>query len=141
MLNRKLNKIKKNVKKIAAKSVKVGVPASAAPYQDGMSTAVVAAVHEYGSLVRNVPPRPFIRPGGEKTIAILPKVIRQYSKELASGKMQADQFWGIVGTLGVGNIRGIWDDNNWAPLKHNPENRQPLLDTGHLKGSITYQVI
>lgn len=138
---RKLNKLSSIIKKIAAKGVKVGVPASTANYEEGMSTVVVAAVHEYGSIHMNIPARPFIRPGVKKTIDRLPKLIKVNIPAILDGSMKPKQFWGIVGTLAQSDVRGMWDDNDWAPLKNNNDpNRQILLDTGHLRQSITYQV-
>ncbi|MCP4055121.1 MAG: hypothetical protein GY739_19190 [Mesoflavibacter sp.] len=140
--------LEKKLKKLQGKTIKVGVPASTAPYENGISTAVIAAVHEYGSLTRNVPARPFLRPGVANAIPKINKLLQIKLPDFVEGSINADGVFTLVGEIARSEIVRMWDNNNWSPLKSKSAqkavekgNRQILLDTGHLKNSITYQVI
>lgn len=140
--------LEKKLKELQGKTIKVGVPASTAPYEDGISTAVIAAVHEYGSLTRRIPARPFLRPGVANAIPKINKLLQIKLPDFVSGSINADGVFTLVGEIARSEIVRMWDNNNWTPLKSQSAqkavekgDRQILLDTGHLKNSITYQVI
>lgn len=140
--------LEKKLQELQGKTIKVGVPSSTAPYEDGISTAVVAAVHEYGSLTRRIPARPFLRPGVANAIPKINKLLQIKLLDFVSGSINADGVFALVGEVARSEIVRMWDNNNWSPLKSKSAqkavekgDRQILLDTGHLKNSITYQVI
>jgi hypothetical protein len=143
-----LEQTKKKLQYLKRLNLKAGVPSSAAPYEDGISTAVVAAVHEWGSLARNVPARPFLRPGIANAMPKISKLLEIKLPEYISGSITANNLYSLIGELVVAEITAMWDKNNWSPLSSKSAqkavekgNRQILFDTGHLKNSITYQLI
>ena len=137
-----LNKVKKKITKVEQQSVKIGVPAGAAPYKDGTSTAVIAAVHEFGSITKNIPARPFLRPGFQNSMPKINKLVKIYGDTLDSQTLYEQ-----IGITVESEVVKMWENNNWSPLKNKKNQkavakgeRQILLDTGHLLNSITYQV-
>ena len=143
-----INRLKNKITKLDQYSVKVGVPSGAAPYKDGTSTAVIAAVHEFGSPVNNIPARPFLRPGTQNAMPKVKKLLEVSVGKITSGEINHKDLYAQIGMITESEVVKMWDNNNWAPLKNKKNqksvtegNRQILLDTGHLKNSITYQII
>lgn len=135
-----LEALKKNV-------VKVGLPAKVggnAHSGSSLTLAQMGAVHEYGSPENNIPKRSFLREPMINHTAQIKKFIDKKIEDVALGanyKQALDQ----IGLFGVNISKRSFRDNNWKPnapatLKQKGTNKSPLIDSGQLFQSITFDV-
>jgi len=125
-----------------APTLLVGVPKSAGNYEDGVHTATVAAVQEFGSADGRIPERSFLRAGIEDG---RDKIIKAYEKvlpQVSDGKMDIETAQSLVGEIAVGHIKERISDGISPPNAQSTIDAKgsstPLIDTGHLRQSITY---
>lgn len=78
-----LPKLKGNLKAINALEVLVGVPAAKTARKDGTTNASLAMIHDTGSPARNIPARPFMKPGIE---AAKPEIVKAMKEGAVEGK-------------------------------------------------------
>ena len=138
-----------------AKEVRVGFLAEA-KYPDGTSVAMVAAIQNFGAPAAGIPPRPFFRNAIAKHKDEWPKAI---SELLVDNDYDALRTLQQTGEAIAGQIRQSLVDTNEPPLKaatlrargvasdlvYNPKDSRtfgakPLIDTGNMLDSISYQV-
>jgi hypothetical protein len=127
----------------ANRSVLVGVPAGKIE-PDGTTMALVAAVQEFGSPENNIPERPFLRMG---IAAGRPRFERLNSGNLRlilAGRKTVTRALEELGNLAAGEVKRGMVTLKFEPLKPATIARKgssrPLIDTGNLRQSITYQV-
>lgn len=142
--------LKKRVEEMGRDHVRVGVLASkggdAPAGEDGITLVELAAIHEFGSPAAGVPERSFIR----RTVVEQDGAIRDMQGKLAKavvlGRMTVERALGMLGAFLVGAIRRTITQGDGVPppLKDATIARKgstrPLVDTGRLLGSITYEV-
>lgn len=122
-------------------------PAKAVPARNGSVTnAQLASIHEFG--LGNVPARPFIRPPFAANRAAYLEILKAgYYQALVKGDTNAfRRTLGLVGAKMAADIKKyVTDGNNLAPLAQSTIDRKgssrPLVDTGQLINSVTYEVI
>lgn len=135
-------------------------------YPDGTSVVAVAVQNEFGGTAdttglqkkakekglnislpetMQVPPRPFFRNAMDKNQAKYGRLMKSYlsGKGMAAGK-DADTFFRMLGSVMEDDIRKSIDST------HTPENSplvemikessHPLIDTGHMRQSVSYEV-
>jgi hypothetical protein len=110
-------------------------------YPDGTPTALVAAVHEFGS--KNVPPRPFFRNMVKKHAGEWPKLVAK----LLSRKGTNYDVQKTFQTLGIlikeqlqDAIRTVAGPAlHWRTVKRKGHDTK-LIDTGHMLHSVDYDV-
>jgi len=125
-----------------APTVLVGVPKSAGNYDDGVHTATVAAVQEFGSSDGRIPERSFLRSGIADSEQGIKKLYDKMMPDVISKDLNIDVIQSLVGEFVVGNIvqkisEGIEPANAPSTIKRKGSST-PLIDTGHLRQSITY---
>jgi hypothetical protein len=106
----------------------------------------LAAIHEFGSPKANIPERSFIRstfnnPAGQEE---LKRVYAKLAKAVMNGKMTAEKALELLGMQAmVKNTilsgEGVPPPNAISTIIAKGSSR-PLVDTGQLVGSITYEV-
>lgn len=141
------NKIAERVAELKRKfrdapTVMVGVPNSAGSYEDGVHTATVAAIQEYGSANGNIPERSFLRSGVTDSEPQVKKLYEKMIPEAIDKDLDIRTIQSLVGELVVGRIverisEGIDPANSPETIKRKGSST-PLIDTGHLRQSITY---
>lgn len=127
-----------------APTVLIGVPKSAGNYEDGVHTATVAAVNEFGSADGRIPERSFLRSGIEDS---KPQIIKLYEKMMPDAidkDLDIRTIQAMIGELVVGNVvqkisEGIGPANAPSTVKAKGSST-PLVNTGHLRQSITYVI-
>ena len=136
-----------NLEKAKRGYVAVGLPSEEVGgkvYGDGQTVATVGARHEYGA---GVPRRSFLRvPFTTKKDELTKAIAKQFADVFERGK-SAEQALGLVGTVAVNISKGAfttrgygeWPDITQA-TKDAKGSSQVLIDTGILRGSITYVV-
>jgi phage gpG-like protein len=116
----------------------------------GLTVAQIASVHEFGRVIHtkrgviNIPERSFLR----ATIDIFHDAIQKRATMLATGamlgKFSVGQSLALLGTYAVGVIKqriadGIAPPNSPLTIARKRSSK-PLIDSGQLRGSITYRV-
>lgn len=133
---KELEKISTSMK--GADSVKVGLPKGSNDYPDGTSVIMVGTVHEFGSPSRNIPQRSFLRATVQEKRRKYKKMFSKLAKKIIDGKLTSKQALNLVGLQVQTDVREKITDIKEPELKHREGN--PLIDTGHLRQSITFEV-
>lgn len=133
---KELEKISKNMR--GPDSVKVGLPKGSNDYPDGTSVIMVGAVHEFGSPSRGIPQRSFLRSTVQEERRGYARIFKKLSIKIIKGQLTKKQALGIVGLTVQKDVQKKITDIKQPPLKQREGN--PLVDTGHLRQSITYEV-
>lgn len=134
-----LAEIVKNLGK-GAGTVRVGF-LEGATYPDGTPVAMVAAINEFGAPSRGQPPRPFFRrmiaeKSGEWPEAIAKNLAAtNYDTKLTLERVGA----GIAGQLQE-SITNLTDPQLAASTIKKKGFDKPLIDTGHMLNSVSYEV-
>lgn len=137
-----------------ATRVRVGVLASrggnAKHEGSDLSLIDIAHVHEFGAPAVNVPERSFIRRSLSPAFgggAWLPAFTARLAKSVLAGKMDMTTALTILGQRGVAEVRRTITTGAGIPPALKPEtikrkgSSRPLVDTGQLINSISYELI
>jgi hypothetical protein len=112
-----------------------------ARYPDGTPVAMVAAIQNFGAPRRNIPPRPFFSAVGARLPTEGPRVAVAALK--ATG-LDARRAMDLIGEHFRGEIQQSIRDTNSPPLKPATVRRKgfqkPLVDTGHMLASVSYEI-
>ncbi|WP_436663552.1 hypothetical protein ACOALA_13495 [Alicyclobacillus acidoterrestris] len=109
------------------------------------SAAYELYIHEHGSPLWQIPPRPVLEPAINNSKEIIAKQLKQAAQDALNG---ADPSEGLhkAGMLGVNaardwfyNPENKWPANSPSTVKLKGSDR-PNIDTGNLRNSITYVV-
>lgn len=127
--------------------VKAGVLGGTTRNDTDLTNAQIASIHEYG--LGKVPARPFIRPPFDIMRDQYLTMLRNGFKKAAS-RMSPDLFRQLLGLIGqkmVADIKnyvtqgtGVPPPLSSATIKRKGSSR-PLVDSGQLLNSITFQVV
>ncbi len=129
--------------------VKVGVLADAQHEDDPIGVLELAAIHEFGTRDGHVPERSFIRRTFEQKDPQVKEFCEKLAKAIVTkGEMSIDRALGLLGEFAVGEIRKTMTEGDGVPPPLSPDtirrrkgrSTRPLVDTGQLKGAITYKV-
>ena len=109
----------------------------------------VAIEHEFGNRKKNIPQRSFLRSTAAEEKRNISIVLSNLAKvELSKKDPDPFQLLAKLGGYLQNKVRKKFTVNNWRPLKdptRGGKNKQglatPLVDTGQLRRSITYEVI
>ena len=109
-----------------------------------LTVAQIAVVHEYGCPEHNIPQRSFIRDTHDLNLQGNLKLVQQLEKRVLASELTQHQALTHLGEVAskqmVSRInQGIGPALKPATIKHKGSSK-PLIDTGQLKGSITFQV-
>ena len=127
----------------------VGVPSTKAGRRDGpASNAVIAYVQDNGLPERNIPARPFLRPGIENAMNEITTRLRDAARLAMDGSLEAcRRALHAVGLTAQASVRAKITDGPFTPLAESTlaqrrargrTGTRPLIDTGQLRNSITY---
>lgn len=160
----KLRAIRTRLDRLGRRAVVVGWPGEGSPLHqeraaDGSvvtssdtTVAAIAVIHEFGSEKNNVPARPILRTAVAKYANTLETVTKRLYKGVLSGAIAEDVALRQLGLFWEGKVRRVFTDSpGWAPLtpetvarkttKGGLTGEQPLLDTGHLRRSVTSRLV
>jgi len=145
------------LKKLKGRSVEAGWFASArygsgAGGSPGQSVASVARIQEFGATIRKtsskgtsytviIPARPFMRLAWKNFQNDRVKIQDKIAKDLISGKINADQALGQIGTALENSIvrsirNGGWQANSPHTIRAKGFDK-PLIDTAHMWQSVS----
>jgi len=118
--------------------VKVGLPKGSNDYPDGTSVIMVGAVHEFGSDKMNIPQRSYLRSTVVEKKRNYKDMFRKIAFKIIRNKLTLKEGLGLVGLQVQTDVQDKITDIDSPPLKYREGNA--LVDTGHLRQSITYEV-
>lgn len=135
--------IKKLFSRLEKGTVDVGILAGEGKHEDSeLTVAQVGFYNEFGT--STIPERSFIRSTIEGDRKDIKKVAKAQYKKVLNGKTTVEDGLGILGAFTAGLIQEKFTNNNW------PSNSSatiaikgsstPLIDSGQLRQSISYQV-
>lgn len=109
-----------------------------------MSMSLLANIHEFGSPSRNIPARPFLiktlKDNQEKYVDL----IKSNTWKMITRKLDPDVFLARLGMLAVRDVQAYMVNGQFKPLAEitiaRKGSSKPLIDTGQLRQSITYQI-
>lgn len=140
----------------------VGIPGGLTANEGKTTLATVALVLEKGSEVMKIPPRPFMQQTREKAASgRFSKLVAQLYKAVADGKVKADKAIKTLGMAYEGEMKQIFTTGTFAPnapitigggwMRNRVSGKpfkvegkgssRPLIDTDHLRQSITNKVV
>lgn len=132
---------------IKGMTVKVGILESAGihPGPEGLSNAEIGTVHEYGDPSRNIPQRSFIGSAMDEQRDALVKFAAASVRSAIDGKRNVREAGSLLGEKAKAAIQSKIVTGPFVPnaprtiaLKGSSK---PLIDTGHLRQSVSYEVI
>lgn len=137
----------KKMKDMKTKYVAVGVLANEATgriYENGVNVLQVAAIHEYG--LGSSPERSFLRAPQELKQKELKNFINIQLEKVLDGR-SVSQGLGLIGTYATNLSQEAFDTSgfgSWPALStstvNNKGSSKPLIDTGTLKNSISWEI-
>ena len=128
-------------------AVKVGILAEKnARTGVGESNASIGLVHEFGSYVRHIPERSFIRmPLRHKQTEMVHEIQRIIGEHLFTGIRPFLKKVGMVAEGAIGEAFATGGFGSWAPISKKTEKRKGtdaiLIETSQLQRSITSKVV
>ena len=139
-----LKALEARICEMGKKKVVVGVPAATNGVRDdGLSNATIAAAHEFG-VPGHIPERSFLRTTvGENKDKITGLLVRELKADISQGDFSGRAF-AIVGEKLSGEVKrkiqsGINPELDPKTVARKGSSK-PLIDTGNLLQSITYEV-
>lgn len=136
-LIKRLGEINKNLKSKNS-SVVVGLPAGSNDYPAGTSVIAVGIVHEFGSPAANIPARPFLRTSIKENRRKYLGLFKMLARKMVDGKSDMETSLKKLGAIAAVDVQSKITDIKTPPLRNRVGN--PLIDTGHMRQSITYEV-
>ena len=141
-LQQRMADIRKRLQKNSG--VRVGVPASAGQTEDGISLAGLGAVHEFGSADGHIPERSFLRVPLRSNRDKFAAIFKNQVPLVVRGDLTMRQFMDQLGASAAGVSQeaisaGISPANAESTIERKGSST-PLVDTGRLRQSITWEV-
>lgn len=140
----KLDSLRSKMNQIQQMDVYVGIPADKTlRKEDEINNASLAFIMEHGSPLRNIPARPFLKPGIATAKALISKELAEAAKSvIADSPLDAEKHLKRAGIIGANAVkRYIREGDNLAPNAPSTimqkESDRPLIDTGQLVKAIT----
>ncbi|MDX1487718.1 MAG: hypothetical protein R3268_05920 [Acidiferrobacterales bacterium] len=125
-------------------SVLVGVPKAAGEYEGGPHIATIAAVNNYGSADGRIPARPFLLPAIENNQDKYLKIAENMLTGEALDPSQYRVALEAIGLKATADVQEYMTDLRFPANADSTIERKkssnPLIDTGILRSSITYQI-
>lgn len=145
-------RIKKDVRGLNSYAALVGIPSTAPRPVDretkkplAINMASLALIHERGSAANNIPARPFMKQTRQRAEGRFARLLRRLYKQVVDGKVRPFDGLSKLGMAYEGEMKNIFTTGSFTPNKPATIKRKgssrPLIDTGHLRQSITSKVV
>lgn len=127
-------------------SIKVGILGDGTTHgEDEETVLTIAITHEFGLAVKGIPERSFIRAGFDYYRSRIEDNAVELLEQVIYGGLPALTFFDGLGQIMVGFIQTYLTDLDYPPNSPTTIARKgssnPLIDTGQLRDSITYEVV
>lgn len=142
IVDRGWNAIKRQLELADSKVIAVGVLDGSAPHPAGPTMGEIATWNHYGT--ETIPARPFITRPIDLKNAELRTLVQRLMRGISLGKITAGHAAEILGQKLRDTCVAAINAREFEPNAQSTIDRKgsstPLVDTGQLKGAITYQV-
>lgn len=129
---------------IGEKQVLIGIPSSEAAREGKINNAGLAAVHELGAPSRGIPARPFLVPTIKDNSGKYVMLMKQGFKAALSNKEEVAKVYEKIGIVASDDVKDYIVSGSFEPLKQKTIDKKgsskPLISTGELRNSISYEV-
>ncbi|WDN61703.1 hypothetical protein [Xylella fastidiosa] len=130
---------------MAQRCVVVGIPAAHnARTEDGIGSAGLLAVHELGAPERGIPERSVVRRSISEHQDNYVALHRQHLRAVLRDAMSVETALDTLGAVAAGDVQATIRHADLPPLRQQTIRRKgssaPLIDTGQMLQSITYEV-
>lgn len=142
----KWRKLVAHVAEVATQVAKVGVLQDGSVDEGGMSMVELAAIHEFGAPGANIPERSFIRSTFAAKQRQAASMAERLAKAIVLKGMPVRQALGLMGAWGAAEVKRTITTGDGVPPPLKPAtiarkgSTRPLVDTGRLLASITWEV-
>ncbi|WP_411552200.1 hypothetical protein [Paenibacillus lautus] len=113
--------------------------------QGDEETAMIAGIHEHGSLKAGIPARSFIGSGKKKAQTPISKAVKAGVVEMVTGNLTADSLLRKIGEIGTDRVLKNFDKLRTPPLSpiyaKRKGNKKILQDEQTLRDSITAVIV
>ena len=145
-------RIKKDLRGLNSYAALVGIPSTAPRPVDkktkkplAINMASLALIHERGSAANNIPSRPFMKQTRQRAEGRFARLLRRLYKQVVDGKARPFEGLSKLGMAYEGEMKNTFTTGSFTPNKPATIKRKgssrPLIDTGHLRQSITSKVV
>ena len=150
--DREWQRIKRELSKKAARAVvKIGILAGKASERHAdspLSMVEIGAIHEFGSPAAGIKERSYIRKTFDDQQAELNRIMKVQARKVINGHLSVALALGQIGAWGAAAVKAtIAQGPHLEPAlaastvaKRVKNSTRPLLDTGQLVGSISFEV-
>lgn len=146
------SKIKKDLRGLNSYAALVGIPSTAPRPVDretkkplAINMASLALIHERGSAANNIPARPFMKQTRQRAEGRFARLLRRLYKQVVDGKVRPFDGLSKLGVAYEGEMKNTFTTGSFTPNKPATIKRKgssrPLIDTGHLRQSITSKMV
>nr|DAK80367.1 MAG TPA: virion morphogenesis protein [Caudoviricetes sp.] len=139
-----IEKLEGKIAELKGLSVVVGVTAKSNARSDEITNADLAMIHEFGSPAHNIPERSFLREPLINNAEAVANLAKNAIGKFIAGEISLETALGYVGEEAKGISKAAVADGISPALKpatiKRKKSSKPLIDTGQLLNSITYEV-
>lgn len=145
-ITKRLKKIMKRAERLNRMQLVVGIPSdeNSRDESTGITNAELGAIHEFGVPEKGIPERSFMRSTASEEADNLGRLAKIQIAECLRDETSAHDAFATVGAYLQGKIVDKITDGDFEPNTEATVNRKksskPLIDTGQLRGAITYEV-
>jgi len=136
------DEIKQRVESLKGRSVRVGILSSQQHESGSGDVLEIAIANEFGT--EHIPERSFIRAPYDQNQQVLSQRKGQLIRGVERGKLDAERALAILGELHVDQIQTymerLRDPSNAESTEEQKGSSNPLIDTGHTRRSVNYEV-
>ena len=143
---KRLKEVMKRAEQLNRIQLVVGIPSdeNSRDESTGITNAELGVIHEFGVPEKGIPERSFMRSTASEEANNLGRLAKIQISECLGGKASAHNAFATVGAYLQGKIvekitDGDFEPNTEATVKRKKSSK-PLIDTGQLRGAITYEV-
>lgn len=123
--------------------VKIGFPAGASE-KDGTPSALVGAVHEFGSVSRGIPERSYLRSTMNEQMNKYIAMNKRTLRRVVTGVMTMRLALELLGQVASGDVKKKIRSGPFTPLSQrtidSKGSDRPLIDTGDMLKNVTYEL-
>lgn len=143
---KRLKEVMKRSKQLNHLQLVVGIPSDENSREESTSitNAELGVIHEFGVPEKGIPERSFMRSTASEEADNLGRLAKIQIAECLKGETSTHDAFATVGVYLQGKIVEKITDGDFEPNTEATVNRKksskPLIDTGQLRGAITYEV-
>lgn len=143
---KRLKEVMKRAEQLNRIQLVVGIPSDENSRKEstGITNAELGVIHEFGAPEKGIPERSFMRSTASEESENLGRLGKTEIKECLEGNTSPHDVFATIGAYLQGRIVEKITDGEFEPNNENTVKRKgsskPLIDTGQLRASITYEV-